>query len=193
MNALAIYIKNNVPGKVKTRLAQDLGDDKASEVYDELLRYTKEVTAQLSVNRYVYYADHITTQDLWENDLYDKRVQVSGSLGDRMSDTMESLSLKHQKSVIIGSDCTQLVPGTLIAAYNALDKADVVLGPSLDGGYYLIGMKKHHPTLFEDIAWSTKEVLNQTIEKIKETRLSYRLLAPLSDIDYVDDLKKYPI
>jgi glycosyltransferase A (GT-A) superfamily protein (DUF2064 family) len=94
-------------------------------------------------------------------------------------------------ALLIGSDCAQLKISHIEYAFEVLKEKDVVIGPSLDGGYYLIGMKKCHQSLFTDIEWSTENVLSQTLEKIDSEGLSFGLLEQLSDIDEWEDWVKY--
>ncbi len=97
----------------------------------------------------------------------------------------------HSKAVIIGSDCPLLSSSTLRESFTTLDMHDIVLGPAIDGGYYLIGCKKLYGTLFDDIQWSTPHVMQQTIEKIIAANQTYRLLTQLSDIDTEEDWNRY--
>jgi len=97
----------------------------------------------------------------------------------------------HQKVVIIGSDCASLTPAIVKVAFQQLDKHDFVIGPALDGGYYLLGMNQYMPSVFDGIAWSTDSVLADTKQRIKDLKKDYVLLPALSDIDYEEDWIKY--
>ena len=97
----------------------------------------------------------------------------------------------NQKVVIVGSDCASLTSEIIQQAFDQLDENDFVIGPALDGGYYLLGMRTFEPSVFEDIEWSTEQVLPQTISKIEVLNKRYYLLPALSDIDYEADWKKY--
>mgnify|MGYP000625066810 CR=1 FL=1 len=141
VNGLIIFVKNPELGKVKTRIAKDAGDDKALEIYKKLLGYTQGISSALPVKRYVFYGDYIQSQDLWSSKSYEKYAQEKGDLGLRMYAAFEKIASKSKKMLLIGSDCTQISSSTLIKAYTVLDKKDVVIGTTLDGGYYLIGMK----------------------------------------------------
>ena len=94
----------------------------------------------------------------------------------------------YENIIIIGSDCFELTSEIISLSFSLLEKNDVVIGPAKDGGYYLLGMKKMYPTIFENIPWSTSEVFNQTIQKIQLLNLNYELLPVLSDVDTVHDL-----
>ena len=190
--ALIIFIKNPLPGKCKTRLAKDIGDDKALQVYHDLLVITRKACDPLPCSRYLYYDSFIDTEDDWSNELYTKRLQASGDLGNRMIHAFEEVLEEHDSAIIIGSDCPELNSGILSEAFNLLSAKDFVLGPSLDGGYYMLGMKEMHSFIFEDISWSTGEVFDQTIKKITEKKLSFSETEKLNDIDTLEDLKKFP-
>ena len=92
-------------------------------------------------------------------------------------------------AIIIGGDLPTLPLGRLRAAFSALEQKPVVLGPSLDGGYYLIGLRAPQPELFEGVAWSTPQVLEQTVQRLNQLGLEMACLEPWYDVDTVDDLR----
>jgi glycosyltransferase A (GT-A) superfamily protein (DUF2064 family) len=94
-------------------------------------------------------------------------------------------------AIIIGTDCPDLNESLILQAFDALTHSDVVLGPTYDGGYYLIGMKQIYPFLFEDMPWSTEEVFRQTIDRIESHSLRCTVLQKLLDIDYEADWLKW--
>ena len=98
------------------------------------------------------------------------------------------LDAKNTKVVLIGSDCLEVDSDTLERAFAALNENEVVLGPSFDGGYYLVGMSVFRPEIFRDIAWSTETVLEQTIERMTAEGISHSLLEQKHDIDHREDL-----
>lgn len=188
-NALIIFVKNPVQGKVKTRLANDIGDEKALSVYNRLLAHTESVVRNIDADKYVYYADHINESDIWSTDIFNKKQQGGDGLGQRMSNAFQELFNKGSKKVIIiGSDCAELQLAILEDAYAELGNADVVIGPARDGGYYLLGMKNFHSQLFEGIEWSTDSVYPKTINKITSSGLNYVTLPELTDIDEIQDV-----
>ena len=190
-SALLIFIKNIEKGKVKTRLAATVGEDQALKIYRELLRHTREVALSIPVQRYLYYSQKVENKDDWSPDKFQKAVQVEGGLGAKMEAAFRKAFEEYQKVVIIGSDCVSLTPPILEKAFSILEEKDFVLGPALDGGYYLMGMRQFNPAVFQGIAWSTSTVLAKTIEKIEHLQKTYGLLPQLSDIDYEADWKKY--
>ena len=188
-NALIIFIKNPVLGKVKTRLAGTVGDETALEVYKELLNYTQKITLLIDADKFLFYADFLQREDEWPNDRFIKHLQKGNNLGERMYTAFEDIFLnKYQKVIIIGSDCLDLSASVIEDAYKFLNESDVVIGPAKDGGYYLLGMKNLHPCLFKNIAWSTSQVLKQTVSICRSQHLNYSLLPTLTDIDVENDL-----
>ncbi len=184
-----LFVRNPELGKVKTRLAASVGPDKALEIYLQLLQHTCKVTQKLPMKKLVYYSNAVDTNDLWPNEEYQKRVQPQGNLGEKMEAAFAiAFAEGHTDVVIIGSDCLQLTPAIVSEAYHKLAQHDVVIGPALDGGYYLLGMKRLHPELFRNKRWSTEHVFPDTLSDVERLHLSHALLPRLSDVDYVEDL-----
>ena len=187
-DAIIIFAKNPVKGKVKTRLAADIGEDQALSAYRQLMAYTEKIISSLTINRYIYFSDQIEAKGIWSDKRYQKKIQCRGHLGKRMSKAMEEQLKTHQKVLLIGTDCPLLTVDIIKQALECLDRADLVIGPSEDGGYYLIGSKKpHREDVFKNIDWSTGHVLQQTIANAVKKQLSYSLLPLLYDIDTVED------
>jgi rSAM/selenodomain-associated transferase 1 len=187
-NKLMIFTRNPVLRKVKTRLAATIGDQQALKIYCLLLEHTAQITRNIGANRLVYYADFVGNGDAWD-DTYEKTIQRGADLGERMSNAfVEQLSTGAEQAVLIGSDCYELTSVIIQDAFLFLDQYDVVIGPALDGGYYLIGMKSVHKELFDGMVWSTASVLRETEARCNKLGLRYHLLPTLSDIDEEKDL-----
>src|SRR5690554_1220857 len=190
-NALIIMTKNPVLGKCKTRLAHTLGDEKALEIYIQLLDHTAQYSKEVNADVFVYSTDETTDKSRWKHPKTHFRIQSFGDLGNRMNTAIrEVITLGYKKTIVVGSDCAEINSEDIHKAFSRLNTSEITLGPALDGGYYLIGMKEVNPTLFQDITWSTDTVLNETISKIKSKKLSYSLLEVKSDIDVEEDLKR---
>lgn len=190
--ALIIFARNPIRGKVKTRLAATLGEDKALSIYQSLLEHTVQITHQLPCDRYVFYADGISLNDHWSDDKYFKKSQAGENLGARMLDAFHTLFQEsYEQVLIIGTDCFELTQDILENAFTILKKHEVVIGPSFDGGYYLLGMRQLYPFLFEEIAWSTNTVYSSTIQQLEMHKISYDTLPILNDIDTEEDWKEY--
>ena len=191
-NALAIFIKNPILGKAKTRIAKDSSDKKALEIYKNLLSITRGISEQVDCKKYVFYDQFIDEGDDWSNANFDKKLQKGNDLGERMLAAFIMLENENiKKTVLIGSDCPYISPALIQEAFDSLDKHDFVLGPTLDGGYYLIGMKKASEVVFSNIEWSQETVLENTLERILEIDCSYFLLERLNDIDHLADWHEY--
>ncbi len=189
--ALIVFLKQPEAGKVKTRLAKDLGAEKALEIYKTLLVHVRAVALSVDSHRYAYFQDHPLELEGWTLPDFTPKLQTGSSLGDRMFKAFsEVLSTNHEKAVLIGSDLPLITSAIIEKAFLLLDYNDAVIGPAVDGGYYLIGMKKSHD-LFSNLTWSTSHVFQDTIERIESQRLTYALLPVLPDIDTAEDWKKY--
>jgi uncharacterized protein len=190
-NALIIFIKNPQLGKVKTRLARTMGDEKALDIYNELTHITRENAKILrAVKRHVFYSDFIDKTDGWSSKLFEKWVQIGEDLGARMANAFSEIFKKQEKVCIIGSDCPTLSPAIIQQAFEALDTHDFVVGPSTDGGYYLLGISKSVDAfqfVFENMEWSTETVLAETVKRISGKGKSLYFLPELTDIDEEKD------
>ena len=188
-SALIIFVRNPVLGKVKTRLAQALGAEKALAIYKKLLQHTHDIVIGVEADKFLYYADYINHEDIWENDVFKKELQLGIELGERMKNSIGNLFDKgYAKVGIIGSDCYDLTSDIIQEGIAQLDKHDVVVGPAKDGGYYFIGMNSYFSELFEGKKWSTETVLEDTIEQLKQMDVTYSKLPVLSDIDQAEDI-----
>jgi hypothetical protein len=118
-------------------------------------------------------------------------MQWGDDLGERMSRAFAEILPHHEKAVLIGSDISGLTPEILSSAFDGLSSHDAVVGPVVDGGYYLIGMKKFQPEIFENIEWSTPVVFYQTLEHFKRLGISHFRTPILADIDYADDWNRH--
>ena len=182
-------MKNLELGNVKTRLANLIGDHNALIVYEALVDKTRETIEHLSVKKAIYYSNYIDEYDKFSNDKFSKRLQLGDDLGNRMQNTFQSVfNLGFKKAVIIGSDCWDLTPEIIEVAFEELDSHDFVLGPAVDGGYYLMGMKEMLSDVFNNKQWSTANVLVDTLIDIDNASKTKALLPTLSDVDYLSDL-----
>ena len=188
---LIIFTKNPEAGLVKTRLAQTVGDEKALEVYETLREHTALVTATVEAERQVYYSRFIPSSDLFFTSKFTFKLQEGEDLGARMLHAIRTgFQTGFRHIVLIGTDCYELSSDMLNQAFKALERSDAVIGPAIDGGFYLIGVNMLLPELFLNRQWSTPEVCRETIEVLQRFAIPYELLTALSDIDTFDDLKK---
>jgi rSAM/selenodomain-associated transferase 1 len=186
--ALIVFLRLPEKGKVKTRIADVLGPEEALRIYNLLTTQTLETAASLTIPVYLFY-DGGLPED--RNPSFTYQIQVQGDLGQKMMHALSYALHLHPKAVIIGSDCPAITPDLITEAFSKLEEADIVIGPAVDGGYYLLGCKKITPSLFHAIPWSTDDVLKQTMEKIRMENLSWHELPTLNDIDTAEDWKTY--
>jgi len=191
-NFYGIMIKYPEPGRVKTRLAGDIGPEQAALICRKITELVMKQTMPDAekYDRFVFYDPPERVRDFQSWFPNEKFIAQTGSdVGERMDKAIRHL-LKNgaEKAVITGTDIPDLTSRIIIQAFEMLDRADVVVGPALDGGYYLIGMKSSMPELFCDITWSTKDVFSETIRTLKHSGKSYGVLPVLSDLDTIEDL-----
>jgi rSAM/selenodomain-associated transferase 1 len=193
---LIVFIKNPEEGKVKTRIAHTIGNAGALNIYLTLIDIVHHVVINTDTVRHVFYSEFLNKNDRWSDTSFCKHVQTGHDLGERMKNAFKSVFNAYSeqdtcKVVIIGSDCPYLTPSIMDDAFFCLEQADFVVGPTYDGGYYLLGMKIFTPNIFDDIEWSTESVFDQTIDKIKNQGSTFQLLPTLHDIDTEDDWNRY--
>ncbi len=188
-SGLIIFIRNPVKGKVKTRLAKTMGDEKAFLIYNQLLSHTRHITRDLSCDKFLFYSDHIDLTDRWNNNQYQKRLQTRGDLGERMSTAFRDLFMEgYEKLLIIGSDCMELNEAIINNAFDMLNIHRVIIGPSEDGGYYLLGMTTPLPGIFVNKKWGTPSVFADTVQDLLNAGIMEGRLETLKDIDEEKDI-----
>ena len=189
-NLLLVFCKNPQKGKVKTRLAKSIGDDKALIIYEKLLDKTAAVLNKLHCDIAVYYSENIPKQDKFKFLKTTRKQQVGDDLGTRMANAFIEGLKTHQKVVIIGTDLWTLESKDIDNAFAALNQNTAVLGPAQDGGYYLLGLRHFIPRLFANKAWGTGEVLENTKNDLQGEKVY--LLDEKNDIDTYEDLQQHP-
>lgn len=188
-NLLMIFAKNPELGKVKTRLAKSIGDEKALMIYVKLLEHTHAIADKIFADKAIFYATKVQEFDILDYYKFPKFLQKGKDLGERMERAFgQAFAQNYEKVIIIGSDCIEITSEIIEDAFTALDAHNVVVGPAHDGGYYLLGMDRHYSHLFKDKVWSTSDVFLDTLLEIKRLRLSYSLMPTLSDVDEEKDL-----
>jgi uncharacterized protein len=195
VNALVILTKAPQPGQSKTRLVPPLSYAEAADLAGALLLDQLENLATFDAARLFIAFTPESAAGFFEGFIaqgFTCFAQCGQSLGERMSHVFEHLFASGFENVIlVGSDLPTLPIRFFHQGYACLEKsADVVLGPSADGGYYLIGMKRMITAVFDDIAWSSADVLSQTMNKLDDRGVKYELLSEWYDIDTVKDLER---
>lgn len=192
---LVVFFKSPEIGKVKTRLARDVGEANALAVYKKLLDLTKSVCGnwlnQRSDREVVYYGTG--NREQWERIFHNSyKLQMGRDLGERMYLALREELKIFKKVCIIGTDLPELSVALLNQAFAQLDRRDTVIGPSFDGGYYLIGSAKVSPHLLSNLIWSSEHTLKDTIQRIEGFHMSYSYLPTHRDIDTFEDLDFFP-
>jgi hypothetical protein len=202
--ALVIFAKAPEPGRVKTRLTEELSSEEAASLYERFLMDLVGVARRMSAADDTLACmlscagevDHPFFELLTEGGTAGRggvsRIgQGDGDLGDRLAAvTSACFEAGAGRVVVIGSDSPTLGPDQLEAGFEALDRADISLGPSFDGGYYLVGMRRPAPEIFEGIDWSTRDVLEQTLARCHDRSLLCELLEFWYDVDTFEDLER---
>lgn len=190
---LGVFAKQPLPGQVKTRLAQAIGDDAAARLYEAFLRDFVPRIAALPFARVLAYTP-ATAREYFRSlagDDFELDEQSGADLGVRMATFFERRFRGGARQVVlVGSDTPDLPAERIEQAFAHLDCHDVVLGPCDDGGYYLIGMSRLIPELFTGIDWGGETVLTATVQRIANLSKRLFLLEPWYDVDRIDDLHR---
>jgi len=190
--AVIIFMRAPYRGEVKTRLARTIGKERAAQLYRLCAEAIVHEISELSkVQKYIFFAD--VTPNYNTDYLVDLGFKISiqegASLGQRLENAFSRLSADGvKKALVVASDVPDLTANIVEEALNGLEDHDVVIGPSLDGGYYLIGLKEPQKSLFKGIAWGTKKVFRQTVDIADKKGLTIKYLPELIDFDTSDDL-----
>jgi len=183
-------------GGVKVRLARQVGDDAATELYRNFVLDSLSMLNRSGIPFLICFhpADSLDRFRAWLGIRYDYMPQRGRNLGERLRNgLLDALSRGFRGTMAIGSDSPDLPEAIILEARDALQVHDVVIGPSPDGGYYLIGFKSDAflPEPFEGIAWSTATVFRETMKRLKGGGRDVFILPPWNDIDTYDDLKAF--
>ncbi len=190
---IALFVKPPIPGQVKTRLASDIGDEAACSIYRRLADH---VMQQIKVSGFplalFFDGEESLLPDSWQQAAQYCIQQQGADLGDRMAAAFRYLFTGGaDRVVLVGSDIPGIDAAYLQQAIALLHSHDLVIGPALDGGYCLIGFNRHSctVTVFQQIPWSTDQVLKRTLAAAESSGLSIGMLPALRDIDTLDDLQ----
>lgn len=194
--AVALFVRHPVPGRVKTRLARDLGADAACDFYRSMVTDIIVNLDACGLPIYLFHdgLDAVGLPQAWLDAAVDVFRQSGDALGERMTAAFEFLfSIGLERVILAGSDIPGIDGALLRSAIAAIEGADVVFSPALDGGYCLVASKKErfNSAIFRDIPWSTSRVLETTLDRSKAHGLSSMLLEPRQDIDTLNDIESY--
>ena len=194
-DCLILFVKKPVAGKVKTRLAEKIGPDRARAIYVSFVEDILHMLIKLDINVVIYYSEYETQEAMsaWPIDSFLCRKQTGKDLGERMKNAFEEIFKEgFNRAILIGSDIPDLPAEHISQGFEFLGNHDVVIGPAVDGGYYLIGFKREGfvHDVFNNIAWSTDRVLSETLQVLKSNCITPHFLNMWSDVDTEDDLIK---
>jgi rSAM/selenodomain-associated transferase 1 len=193
---VAVFVRCPVPGRVKTRLARDLGDEAACDLYRAMVMDGIAAVRSCGLPLFLFY-DCPETAGLppeWAEMADSIFRQEGDSLGERMCAAFErSFATGAHGVILMGSDIPGIDAGLLQSALDALEHSDAIFSPALDGGYCLVASSRDRfdSRIFEGIHWSTSRVLDMTVAACIASDLSFCLLEPRQDIDTMDDLAVY--
>ena len=203
-----VFLKEPLPGKVKTRIGATMGQENAARVYQALVHVLlRQLNGLENCHlRFCYAPDdadeavrfwilsHIIDHPalVFDETKIDFQPQGEGDLGDRLARAFaQGFDEGYEKIAVIGTDCIDVSSRWVHAAFTQLnEKHSIIVGPTPDGGYHLLAMDQHYSKLFQDIPWSTEETLSTTLTRAEEQNLAVYQLPPLTDIDTEDDYKE---
>lgn len=194
---LILFTRYPEPGRTKTRLIPALGAKGAATLQQRmselLVARMAEFAANFPASPEIRYAGgNQQAMEDWLSSDIPCLPQGEGDLGERLHRAFaQAFAQGAQKVVVIGADCPRLTPALFAQAFAALEREDLVLGPAMDGGYYLIGLNRLVPGLFAEIPWGSGEVLTATLKQAQALDLSTHLLEPLADVDRPEDLRHF--
>ena len=186
-NRLLYFVKYPEPGRVKTRLAKVFGYEKAASIYRLIAESNFKILQSCDDTDLAICFDPPDQEEKiksWLSGNHQYYPQKGNGLGERLTNAFQdAFEEGAKKALAIGSDTLDLRIDLIDEAFRALKTHDIVLGPSKDGGYYLIGASHFEPSVFHDIPWSTSKVFESTAIRLDERRLSYHILDTLEDLD----------
>jgi len=194
-NIILCFCKHPEAGLVKSRLAKDIGNEHASVIYKILLDEILNNTSHSGFKTFLYcYPDtnHPTLKQYRDKYSIILKKQSDGDLGTKMYHAMKDHLNENKNIILIGTDCLEIDAAYIQQAFNQLNSGkEVVLGPTEDGGYALIGTNKIDASIFQNIEWSSEIVLEQTVGRINELNLKYAELPMVRDLDTYKDYQYF--
>ena len=193
LNNLIIFLKYPEPGQVKTRLGKDIGYEKAADIYSIfVIHLLSNFINSKNYNITIQYSPEDKSNEIseWLN-FNNIEPQIGNNLGEKLSNAFDkSFKKGYLNTVLIGTDCIEITNKDIENAFSLLSEGyDSVLGPTYDGGYYLIGFSdNNHPFLFKEIDWSSEKVFSQTIKKLNYAEMKNKILDFYNDIDEISDI-----
>lgn len=204
--ALAIFSRSPVPGQTKRRLQQQLTSIECALFHRACLVDLNSLAGRICMPTFLYYTGSLNgfhEDIIWpippgfealrllQLDNLEFRPQCGDNLGERMQQAVDEVLQEYDQVLLVGSDLPDLTETILYGAVDGLADHDLAIGPSQDGGYYLLGLKNLKSSLFMAIEWGTERVLQQTLQAASRGRLKIVLLEQMRDVDTWSDLNEY--
>jgi rSAM/selenodomain-associated transferase 1 len=190
-DALVLFAKTPLPGRVKTRLTPPLSPEQAAEFHWACVCDTWEKIERVAVTSRYFYSDNTWEEGASPAGPEQRALQRGADLGDRMFNCFLELRARgHNRVLIIGSDSPTLPLAYIEQGLAALERSDAVLGPSEDGGYYAIGCRQPYPQMFAGVPWSSGDTLARTESSLRALGLSLHRLPRWYDVDTANDLRR---
>lgn len=188
--AVSVFLKAPRLGTVKTRLAAEIGERHALRLYRVMAARTLAAAREAGLDASVWYtpADAGPEMRHWLGDEWVLRPQASGDLGARLAAAVHAVD-PGRGWLALGADCPRLDARLLRQAADEVLEGQVVLGPTVDGGYYLVGGRAPMPDLWSDMPWSTDRLLEATRARLAAAQVSWRELPVLRDVDTAADAR----
>ncbi|MGM0366294.1 MAG: TIGR04282 family arsenosugar biosynthesis glycosyltransferase [Actinomycetota bacterium] len=189
---LIVFCKQPVPARVKTRMVPPLTYNEAALLYDAFLKETVNFSRKIKgVERILSFYPPESQNRL--NSLIDMnwttQVQQGNNFSQRLLNAFKENLSGNKPVVVIGSDSPSLPPDLIYAAFKALEKHKIVIGPAIDGGFYLLGLKEFYTRIFDQVRWSSKNTLSDTLKNIRHMGIEPFMLPEWYDVDDIYDLK----
>ncbi len=196
MKGILLFIKNPQLGKVKTRLALDIGEENALLLYKNFVVDIIHILKKTNYPILIFFTPSDSEKEIeeWLGKSFNYYPQKGSDLGEKMFNAFnDATKIGFEELIIIGSDCLDFKKDFFHSSFEWLNKNDYIIGPSEDGGYYLLGMKKDNikKQIFEDVIWSTEKVFEKTIKNMVNLSAKYKKLPIKNDIDDIDDLTSF--
>ena len=183
---LMVFVKDSSKYPVKTRLKTAIGKKKSIWIYNQILDKTVLVLKNIKIDIAVFHYNSIISKNPFKSFSKWNKIQIGKNLGEKISNAFSwGFEKGYKKIIILGSDLWDLNEEIIYKSFLELNTNQVVVGPSIDGGYYLLGLNKKMPKIFKGIKWSTKNVLSETLKLLDNDPY---ILQELNDIDTLEDL-----
>jgi rSAM/selenodomain-associated transferase 1 len=182
-DAILVFSKGSEAHNVKTRLHPFVTPGARFDLHIAFLMDTLEKIKRLPCAAYLYVAGNADFPFQCDLPIYS---QEGNDLGARLANAFDSVLKKQERAVVIGTDSPDLPVERIQSAFAKLNETDVVLGPTDDGGYYLLGLSRMLPETFENISWGTDKVFQQTLQRARNHKV--HVLEPHYDVDVIEDL-----